>query len=214
MTFDLHAGYATMVLLGLGLAFVFPLTKGFRYDADKRRYWLLQGITLVAALAGAKLAVLMGDGLWPLQRFDNWSALLSSGRSIVGALLFGFLAAEAAKPLLRYDIPPNDRFAMVLPFSLGTGRLGCLLAGCCRGVPWDGMWAVTYADGIPRHPAPLYEMLFDFAMGFLLIALWRGRFCTGDCSRCFSSATACSVSKANSGARRPRRSVVCPRTSG
>jgi phosphatidylglycerol:prolipoprotein diacylglycerol transferase len=128
---------------------------------------------LLAALAGAKFAVLLGDGLWPLRPFPGWPVLASSGRSIVGALLFGFLAAEAAKPLLRYDLPPNDRFAMILPFSLATGRLGCLLAGCCRGLPWDGPWAVTYDDGIPRHPAALYEMMFDVAMGFLLIALWR-----------------------------------------
>jgi hypothetical protein len=45
--------------------------------------------------------------------------------------------------------------------------------GCCRGLPYDGPWAITYADGIPRHPAPLYEMVFHWAMGFLLIALWR-----------------------------------------
>ena len=45
--------------------------------------------------------------------------------------------------------------------------------GCCRGLPYDGPWAITYSDGIPRHPAPLYEMVFHWAMGFLLIALWR-----------------------------------------
>ena len=105
--------------------------------------------------------------------FHDWGELLGGGRSIAGALLFGFLGVEAAKPLLRYDIPPNDRFAIILPFSIGLGRIGCLIVGCCRGEPWDGPWAITYADGIPRHPAPVYEMLFHWAMGFLLIALWR-----------------------------------------
>ena len=52
--------------------------------------------------------------------FHDWGALLGGGRSIAGALLFGFLGVEAAKPLLRYDIPPNDRFAIVLPFSIGA----------------------------------------------------------------------------------------------
>lgn len=170
---DLHFGYAVMVLLGLGLMFVFPLTGNFRHADDKRRYYAMQGITVVCALLGAKLAVVLGDALWPLHPIDNWGAVLRSGRSIVGALLFGFLGVEAAKPLLHYDIPPNDRFAIVLPFSIGLGRIGCLLAGCCRGLPYDGPWAITYADGIPRHPAPVYEMVFHWAMGFLLIALWR-----------------------------------------
>jgi phosphatidylglycerol:prolipoprotein diacylglycerol transferase len=171
--FDLHFGYALMVLLGIGLTMAFPTTKHFEDARDKRRYYTMQAITAVCAVLGAKLAVVLGDALWPLHEFHGWSSLLTSGRSIVGALLFGFLGVEAAKPLLNYDIPPNDRFAIILPFSLGLGRIGCLMVGCCRGLPYDGPLAITYSDGIPRHPAQVYEMVFHWAMGFLLIALWR-----------------------------------------
>ena len=170
---DLHFGYALMVVLGFALTLSFPLTRHFQDPRDRRRYYTMQAITAACALLGAKLAVVLGDALWPLQEFPDWHALLGGGRSLAGALLFGFLGAEAAKPLLHYDLPPNDRFAIVLPFSIGLGRIGCLIAGCCRGEPFDGPWAISYADGIPRHPAPLYEMLFHWAMGFLLIALWR-----------------------------------------
>lgn len=170
---ELHAAYVLMVLLGLTIMLAFPLTRGLTAQGDRQSYWLLQAITLFAALIGAKVAVLLGDGLWPLQPFDDWYGLLISGRSVVGALLFGFLAAEAAKPLLRYRLPPNDRFAMILPFSLGIGRLGCLLSGCCLGVAWDGPWSVADAHGIQRHPAAIYEMLFDFVMGAVLILLHR-----------------------------------------
>lgn len=162
-----------MVVLGLALALAFPVTKHFEDPLDKRRYYTLQAITAVCAVLGAKFAVLLGDALWPIRDFHGWGSLWNSGRSIVGALLFGFLGAEAAKPLLRYDIPPNDRFAIILPFSIGLGRIGCLIAGCCRGLPHDGVWAITYSDGISRHPAPLYEMIFHWSMGFVLIALWR-----------------------------------------
>ena len=172
-TFDLHFGYAVMVLLGIGLTLAFPTTKHFEDKRDKQRYYTMQAITAVCAVLGAKLAVVLGDALWPLHEFNGWSSLMSSGRSIVGALLFGFLGVEAAKPLLHYDIPPNDRFAIILPFSIGLGRIGCLIVGCCRGLPYEGPWAITYSDGIPRHPAPVYEMVFHWAMGFLMIALWR-----------------------------------------
>jgi phosphatidylglycerol:prolipoprotein diacylglycerol transferase len=171
--FDLHFGYTLMVVLGFALLLVFPVTKHFESPHDKRRYYTMQAITAVCAVLGAKFAVLLGDALWPMHEFDGWGSLWNSGRSIVGALLFGFLGVEAAKPLLRYDIPPNDRFAIILPFSIGIGRIGCLIVGCCRGLPHDGLWAITYSDGVSRHPAPLYEMLFHWAMGFLLIALWR-----------------------------------------
>lgn len=170
---QVHATYALMVLLGLLVVLAFPLTRGLSAQSDRRSYWQLQVITLLAALVGAKFAVLLGDGLWPLQPYDDWYGLLISGRSVVGALLFGFVAAEAAKPLLGYRLPPNDRFAMILPFSLGIGRLGCLLTGCCLGVAWDGPWALADSHGVARHPSVIYEMLFDFAMGGCLIWLHR-----------------------------------------
>ena len=171
--FDIHAVYAGMMVLGFVFAFGFRVTKPFADRNDRRRYYAMQIITLVSAVIGAKFAVLLGDALWPLKPFDDWYGLAGSGRSIVGALLFGFLAAEGAKPLMKYDIPPNDRFAVIVPFSIGIGRIGCLVAGCCRGIPWDGPLAITYADGIPRHPAPLYEMAFNIAFGFLLLTLYR-----------------------------------------
>ena len=186
--FGLHYAYALMVLLGIGLTLAFPTTKHFEDPRDKHRYYTMQAITAVCAVMGAKLAVVLGDALWPLHEFHGWSALATSGRSIVGALLFGFLGVEAAKPLLHYDIPPNDRFAIILPFSFGLGRIGCLIVGCCRGLPYDGPFAITYSDGIPRHPAPVYEMVFQWAMGFVMIALWRRQILFG---RLFAFYLAC-----------------------
>src|SRR4030095_6382314 len=155
---DLHAIYIVLMLLALLLTITSPVTKHFPDQSARRRYYTLQAITAVSAVFGAKLAVLMGDALWPLRGFAHWDALLTSGRSIAGALLFGFLGAEAAKPLLKYDIPPNDRFAMILPFSIGIGRVGCLIVGCCRGIPWDGPFAIAYSDNVWRHPAQAYEI--------------------------------------------------------
>ena len=170
---DVHASYAGLMLASILLLLLVPTTAHFTRPADKRRYYTMQMITVLGAVLGAKVAVVLGDALWPLQPFHDWEALLVSGRSIVGALLFGFLAVEAAKPLLDYDIPPNDRFAVALPFSIGLGRIGCLLAGCCRGAPHDGPFSIAYDDGILRHPAQLYEVMFQLAAGYALLVLWR-----------------------------------------
>ncbi len=169
---DIHMSYAGLMLVSIGLLLAVPTTAHFA-PGDKQRYYTMQAITAVAAVLGAKVAVILGDALWPIRPFHDWEALLASGRSIVGALLFGFIAVEAAKPLLRYDIPPNDRFAVALPFSIGIGRIGCLLAGCCRGAPHDGPLSIAYDDGILRHPAQLYEVMFQLAAGYVLLLLWR-----------------------------------------
>jgi phosphatidylglycerol:prolipoprotein diacylglycerol transferase len=170
--------YAGMVLLGIVLLLAFRPARHYS-SADRAQYWRLQAITLVAALLGAKFAVLMGDALWPLRPFHEWEALLLSGRSIVGALLFGFLAAEAAKPLLGYTLPPNDRFAILLPFSIATGRIGCWLTGCCLGVESHGPFAMVGRDGVSRIPAAPIEFVFHVAAGLGLILLWRGKRLTG-----------------------------------
>jgi phosphatidylglycerol:prolipoprotein diacylglycerol transferase len=105
---------------------------------------------------------------------NDWGSVLSSGRSITGALIFGFLFAEIAKPIVHYRMPPNDRFAALLPFTIGIGRIGCLTAGCCRGLPYDGWCAMRGVDGLPRYPAQLIEIIFQVAIGiFFIIAVKR-----------------------------------------
>jgi phosphatidylglycerol:prolipoprotein diacylglycerol transferase len=175
---NLHFSYALAVVLGMALILLFrPVS---HLDAANRtQYYRLQAITLIGAVAGAKLAVVMGEGLWPMQPFPEWTSLLTSGRSIVGALLFGFITAEVFKPILGYTLPPNDRFAMALPISIATGRIGCWLSGCCLGVEMDGLLAVSGLDGIPRFPAPLFEIVFHLAAAACLIALWRRQQMTG-----------------------------------
>ena len=152
MALDLQLAYAFMVLLGIALVLLVRPASAYS-SRERQQYYRLQAITLVGAILGAKLAVVMGDALWPLQPFHGWAELALSGRSIVGALLFGFIAAEVAKPLLHYKLPPNDRFAVVLPFSIATGRLGCWISGCCLGVEMHGPLAMTAADGVSRLKA-------------------------------------------------------------
>lgn len=165
--------YSIPVLLSIALALAWPVTSHLQVSQEKRRYWTLQGVTLIGAVAGAKLVVLTGDHFWPVVPLHGWSDLWTSGRSIVGGLIFGFLAAEVAKPLLGYRHPPNDRFAVVVPFSVATGRVGCLLEGCCRGLPHDGWMAITGNDGVLRYPAQLFELLFHAAIGLAFLVLVR-----------------------------------------
>ncbi len=166
--------YALSVGLAVLIALFFPVAKHLR-DDERKSYYVLQAITLLGAIVGAKLSVLLGDYGWPLVPIPDWHAVLVSGRSVTGALILGFLAAEGAKPLLGYSLPPNDRFATLLPFTFAIGRVGCLASGCCRGIPWQGPWAITYGDGISRHPTQAYELFFQLVVGLsFLLCLRRG----------------------------------------
>jgi|ERR1043166_3427618 phosphatidylglycerol:prolipoprotein diacylglycerol transferase len=172
--------YLLFVGVGVVIALAFPVARHIRDPHRRRQYYLLQGITLIGALFGAKLSVLFGDYNWPLAAINDWASVLWSGRSITGALIFGFLFAEIAKPMLGYRMPPNDRFAAVLPFTIAIGRIGCLTAGCCGGVPCNGWYCIAGPDGVSRYPTQVFEMIFQMGMGILFIVLircgvWFGR---------------------------------------
>jgi phosphatidylglycerol:prolipoprotein diacylglycerol transferase len=168
-----HPGYLLLVGASVAIALAFPVTRHIREDRLRRQYYLLQGITLLGAVLGAKLSVLFGDYGWPLAAVNDWWAVAWSGRSITGALIFGFFFAELAKPLIGYTMPPNDRFATVLPFTVAIGRVGCLTAGCCAGLPSDGWCALRGVDGVPRYPAQLFEIIFQLAIGVMFIVMVR-----------------------------------------
>ena len=100
--------YSALVVAGLALLLLVPTARVIP-PAERRKYALLQLITLVFAIVGAKIALLAGDLGWPVHPLPGgFRQVIESGRSITGGLLGGFLAAEAAKPLLRYSAPPPN----------------------------------------------------------------------------------------------------------
>ncbi len=163
--------YLLFVGLSVAVALAFPVARHIRERRSRRQYYLLQGLTLLGAIIGAKVSVLIGDHRWPWAPVEDWRAVLWSGRSITGALIGGFLFAEIAKPLVGYLMPPNDRFATLLPFTIAIGRLGCLTAGCCLGLPFDGWCALRSSDGTSRFPVAIFEIIFQLAIGALFLLM-------------------------------------------
>ena len=91
--------YAIPVALGILLAACFPASKQIADPVQKRKYRILQLFTLVGAIIGAKLSVLMGDLRWPQEPLPGYQVVLTTGRSITGGLILGFLTAELLKPV-------------------------------------------------------------------------------------------------------------------
>lgn len=122
-----------------------------------------------------------------------WARFWAGGLTYYG----GFVgAAVAAWFLLRSDRFPfwkaADMAGMVVPLGLGFGRMGCVLAGCCFGTPFQSSFALSFPAGssaseaqfragllssaslpsLPVHPTQLYEAAGAFALaGFLMLWL-------------------------------------------
>ena len=106
-------------------------------------------------LSGAKLPVVLLN----LQQGWSWEALLA-GRTIAGGLVGGTLGVLLVKRALGIQGRHGNRFAAPVALGMAVGRIGCLLAGCCAGVPTALPWGIDFGDGVPRHPTQLYEALF------------------------------------------------------
>ena len=109
-----------------------------------------------------------GPAFWRLMRTRKHG---SARKTIVGGLLGGWAGVELAKRLMRIRHSTGDAFVFPLILGMAIGRVGCFLTGLSDntcGLPTRLPWGIDFGDGLPRHPAQLYDIVF---LGLLAIAL-------------------------------------------
>ena len=122
----------------------------------------VSGAGLLGAAFGSKLLAMLEN---------PWQASLE-GKTIVGGLLGGLIAVEAAKKYIGFTRSTGDLFTLPLIIGTAIGRVGCYLSGLADGThgsPTSLPWGHDYGDGIPRHPAQLYEIAFLLLLGAFLL---------------------------------------------
>jgi phosphatidylglycerol:prolipoprotein diacylglycerol transferase len=183
-----------LVLEALAYALGFALyrherrRRGDPIDEDLR--WTVIVAAAVGAVLGSKLLALLQAPSQLGQAFRSPLAFLASGKTIVGGLLGGWLAVEAAKRRAGESRRTGDLFALPLAVGIAVGRVGCFLTGLpdrTYGTATTLPWGLDLGDGVPRHPAPLYEILFLLALAAVL-ARSRGRLGSGGEFRLFLAA--------------------------
>ena len=61
-------------------------------------------------------------------------------------------------------------------FSIFVAKIGCFLEGCCRGIPTNLPWGVTFPGTSQAvHPVQLYESAFGLVAGVVFSQLLRKR---------------------------------------
>ncbi len=125
---------------------------------------------MLGAFLGAKVVYLAAEG-WMFWSSPNRWIIFATGKTILGALLGGYVAVEVAKHFLDYKDATGDRFAMVVPIGIIIGRIGCLLHGCCPGqaCQTSGWWTIRDAAGTPRWPSVPLEILFNLTA---IVVFW------------------------------------------
>lgn len=152
--------YGLAIAVGIALAWLIRRWQ----PAEAEPVRAHRGELLAAAAVGAVLGAYLGDLPSGWLGWDGLGgdAHRLGGRTVLGGLLGGWLAVEAAKRALDLRIATGDGFAAPLAAALASGRVGCLLAGCC-GPPW-----VTWT-----------EIAFHAAACAILLAMACGRWLPG-----------------------------------
>jgi len=164
-----------MMLAGILVSILF----WSRLARRDERLVLIYIAALVSAFVGAKLVYLAAEGWLYWHHPDRW-VILATGKSVIGALLGGYLGVEIAKCLLHYDGVTGDWFAIIVPVGIMLGRIGCMVHGCCLGRECDAAWfALNDPQGVPRWPASQVEFAFNAIMLGALLVLRRKRIAPG-----------------------------------
>lgn len=172
-------------VVGMLLLYLTAPNKGLR--RDDALYSALYA--LIGGMIGAKLLYLLT--VLPILirhisyfsgSFSTLYALFAGGYVYYGGLFGGVLAMWIySRQFKTAYLPYLDHAAVFLPLVHAFGRVGCFCAGCCYGIPYDGLFAVVFPPetfglaGVSLFPVQLLESLLDLLLFSGLVLAFRKR---------------------------------------
>ncbi len=164
--------WPAMVTLGVVLALVLQGVVAQKHALPTAS---LLALALVASALGA-----VGAKLY--YRLTHWKE--SGGRALSGLSVQGFVIVATATFVIGgvlQGTPVGQLLDATVPALLlgqTVGRLGCLMGGCCVGLPTRSRWAVWSSDrrvGTRRIPVQLMESVAAATLALVTGAIaWRG----------------------------------------
>ena len=104
-------------------------------------------------------------------RYFNY--IMSSGFVFYGGLIGGLLCFLFAGKFHHINSKLYiTHLIFLIPWIHGFGRIGCFLAGCCYGIPYDGPFAVQFPEGsLAPSDTTLFPVQLVEAICLLILAI-------------------------------------------
>lgn len=178
--------YGFCIALGVIASNVIALRMIHKYGLDFNDLVILEAYCMLGGFIGAKiLYFIVSYKTIEWQRITEtkyFNQLMQGGfvfyGGLIGGLLLTFLAGKIHK---INEIEYVRKFIFLIPFIHSFGRVGCFMAGCCYGMPYDGPGAVVFPAGsyapagIKLFPIQLVEagLLLCIAIIILLMQIYK-----------------------------------------
>lgn len=174
--------YGLMIVTGVILANLLALYVLKKTNQDANDFIILEAYAFLGAFIGAKLLYLIVSFKkiqWNrILDIDYVNRLMLSGFVFYGGLILGLVFVLGAGKL--HKIPAMEymrNYIFLIPFIHCFGRIGCFFAGCCYGVPYDGIGALVFPEdslaisGVPLFPVQLVEAALLMMISLTLLTL-------------------------------------------
>lgn len=144
-------GIILLISISVSLFYIYKMLKKENIkDKNIYLYILLYGIF---AIVFGKIYTIVTSNF----KYNIIDAGLSSYGGLVGVILASIIfeaIVPTNKKIIKYTI-------ISLPLTYGIGKIACFIAGCCYGIPYNGIFNVIYKDdlNIGLFPIQLLETI-------------------------------------------------------
>lgn len=174
--------YGFFITLGVIIANIAAIFVLKKTRQDSNDFIILESYCFLGAFFGAKILYFLvsyheieWDRIFEPLYFNM---LMQSGFVFYGGLIGGLVFVYFAGKLHKIDAQLFIRnFIFLIPFIHCFGRIGCFMAGCCYGRPYEGFGAVVFPEGcyapsgISLFPVQLVEVIFLLFIEIILLFL-------------------------------------------
>ena len=158
------------ILVGMGLCIWFAPKHNMSRDVlvDLLLCMVLGG------LVGAKLLGLIVNLKYLLNGSMTFLQVLNV-TVVYGGIIGALLACAVYCKVKKVDFwGYSDLCLSCVAITQGIGRIGCLMAGCCYGIEYSGIGAITFTsspfapNNIPLFPSQIVSSVFMLTLGIVL----------------------------------------------
>ena len=179
--------YGLLAFTGIVVAICFGVFYFSKfYDIKKEDIFYASMFAIIGIGIGAKLLYIITILPDLIERFNilDWKTLiprlLQGGFVFYGGLIGGVVGLYVYAKSFKISFKKLCMILIpVVPIFHSIGRIGCLLAGCCHGIEYNGFGSITFYNtelapvGVPLFPMQIVESICNLIIFIIILVTYK-----------------------------------------